>query len=377
MWNFAYKPDVMKLLFLNLSPVSFTVETPEQAPLGGSESCCAYLARQLAANGHDVTLMTDVPPAMPGRLMGVRHLPADAGTGQFFREEDFDAIITLTSPDNAESLKRAAPRALNIAWLHLMPPQPVMADLPRATPFIDCAVMVSNYQQKVLRFGGPSQVIGNGFAPVFENMFGSASELRAAKQNRAIFASVPDRGLDVLAAAFSQAKVDTALDIYSGMNLYQRPQDDVMLAPLYDGVDKVPRTRRHLAVSQRELAAAMKGAAFLAYPCTLPETFCIVALEAMAAGLKVVATDAGALPESTLGFADLVPMAGLDTHALVPIFAKYLEDNVGHFLMQTEEWAEQRYAQSQMINRHCTWAARAQEWEAFLGPAIAWKRSQT
>lgn len=367
----------MKLLFLNLSPVKFTVETPEQAPLGGSESCCAYLARQLAANGHDVTLMTHLPTSKSGtpeRLRGVRHLPADAGTGLFFREEDFDAIITLTSPDNAESLKRAAPRSFHVAWLHLMPPQPVMAGLPRATPFIDCAVMVSSYQQKVLHFGGPSQVIGNGMAPPFENMFGSPSELRAAKENRAIYASVPDRGLDVLAAAFPQARIETALDVYSGMNLYQRHQDDVMLAPLYDAVEKLPRTRRHLAVGQRELAIAMKGAAFLAYPCILGETFCIVALEAMAAGLKVVSTDAGALPESTLGHADLLPLAGLDTHALVPRFAAHLEKNVGEFLARPEAWAEERFTQVQEVNRRCSWQARAKEWEAFLGPAVAWKR---
>ena len=365
----------MKLLFLNLSPVNFTVETPEQAPLGGSESCCAYLARQLAVGGHDVTLMTHLPPATPQQLRGVRHLPAEAGTGLFFREEDFDAIITLTSPDNAENLKRAAPRSLHVAWLHLMPPQPVMADLPRATPFIDCAVMVSDYQRKALRFGGPSQVIGNGMATPFENMYGSAEDLRAAKQNRAIYASVPDRGLDVLAAAFPQAKIDTALDVYSGMNLYQRHQDDVMLAPLYDAVEKLPRTRRHLAVGQRELAAAMKGAAFLAYPCILAETYCIVALEAMAAGLKVVATNAGALPESTLGHADLLPLDGLDTHALVPRFAAHLEKNVGDFLARSQEWAEECCAQVQEVNRRCSWAARAREWEAFLGPATAWKRS--
>ena len=75
----------MKLLFLNLSPVHFTVETPEQAPLGGSESCAAWLARQLAANGHDVSLMANLPPGTPQRLKGVRHLPAEAGTGLFFR----------------------------------------------------------------------------------------------------------------------------------------------------------------------------------------------------------------------------------------------------------------------------------------------------
>ncbi len=188
---------------------------------------------------------------------------------------------------------------------------------------------------------------------------------------------MPDRGLDVLAAAFPQANIETALDVYSGMNLYQRHQDDVMLAPLYDAVEKLPRTRRHLAVGQRELAAAMKGAAFLAYPCIQGETYCVVALEAMAAGLKVVATEAGALPESTLGHADLLPLAGLDTHALVPRFAAHLERNVGDFLARTQEWAEERYAQVQVVNRRCSWAARAKEWEAFLGPAIAWKRSQT
>ena len=362
----------MKLLFLSLSPVRFTVETPEAAPLGGSESGAAWLARQLAAGGHDITLMANLPPAAPERLKGVRHVAAEAGNGAFFRDQDFDAIITLTSPHNAESLRQAAPRALQVAWLHLMPTQPDMQGLAAATPFIDCAVMVSDYQRSATRFTGPSQVIGNGIAPPFENMFASAAELRAAKHNRALYASVPDRGLEVLAAAFPLLKGETALEVYSGLNLYQR-QDDAAL-PLYAAIDALPRARRHPAVSQRELAAAMRNAAFLAYPCILAETYCIVALEAMAAGLKVVSTDAGALPESTMGFADLVPLRGMERAALAPRFAEHLEQNVGDFLARPEAWAEERYAQSREVNQRCSWCARAKEWEAFLGPAIAWKR---
>jgi glycosyltransferase involved in cell wall biosynthesis len=158
------------------------------------------------------------------------------------------------------------------------------------------------------------------------------------------------------------------------MNLYQRHGDDVMLAPLYEAIGRLPRTRRHPAISQRDLAAAMKEAAFLAYPNTLPETYCIVALEAMAAGLKVVATEFGALPESTMGFADLMPLGGVDAQGLAPAFAARLERNVGDFLARPDQWAEERFAQVQEVNRRCSWQARAREWEAFLGPAVAWKR---
>jgi glycosyltransferase involved in cell wall biosynthesis len=313
-----------------------------------------------------------LPPGTPERLLGVRHVPPEAGTGAFFRGQDFDAIITLTSPHNAESLRGAAPRALQVAWLHLLPPQPDMLALPGATPFIDCAVLVSNFQRDTLRFAGPSQVIGNGIAPPFENMFASVGELRAAKQNRAVYASVPDRGLEALAAAFLLAQVETRLDVYSGMNLYQR--SDAALAPLYAAIDAIPRARRHPAISQRNLAAAMRGAAFLAYPNILPETWCIVAQEAIAAGMKVVATELGALPESTMGFADLLPLPDLNAADLAPRFAAHLERNVSDFLARPDAWAEERFAQACEINRRCNWQARAREWEAFLGPAIEWKR---
>lgn len=362
----------MKLLFHCAGAVRFTVETPERQPLGGSESCVAWLARHLALLGHDVTLMCEMPPGTPELLAGVRHVPIEQESAAFFAAKDFEAIISITAPQNAEPLKRVAPSACHIAWLHLFGHQPAMAGLHAATPFIDCAVAVSDFHRHSLDFRGPIQVIGNAIAPGFENMFASAGDLLAAKRNRAIYASIPDRGLDWLIQAWPQAQMETELDIYSGMAIYQR--SDAPLAALYAAIATTPRATRHAPVGQTELAAAMKSAAFLTYPASEPETWCIVAQEAMAAGLKVVSTAMGALPETTRGHADLMTLDGLQGAQVPGLFARRIEANVQDFLARPEQWAEQRFAQVQDVNRTATWRARAKEWEAFLGGVIAWKR---
>ncbi len=358
----------MKLAFFNSTAVRFNAATPEREPLGGTESCVAYLTRQLAVRGHDVTLIAALPPATPERVLGVRHVPMEDATFGFFGREDFDAVVALSMPGDAQKLKQAAPAAFHVAWTHLAPWEPAVAQLGAMAPFIDCAVFVSEWQRQVTRFGGATQVIGNAIAPPFENIFASAEDLLAAKQNRAIYASAPERGLEILAAAFAAARTHTTLDIYSGGALYQRAD-----APLSFALP--PRAKVHSPVGQAALAAAMRSAAFLAYPAIVPETWCIVALEAMAAGLKVISTTVGALPESTLGYADLMPVGGNDTpDVIVRRFTPLLERNEANFLARKREWAEERFAQSREVSRSCNWAARAKEWEAFLAPAVSWKR---
>lgn len=357
----------MKLAFFVSQATRFTVETPEQAPLGGTESCAAYLSRAMAARGHDITLLAALPPGTPERLRNVRHVPMEDGTFGFFGAEDFDAVIALTMPGDAQTLKAAAPNAFHVAWLHLGPWEPALAQLQPMTPFIDCAVFVSEWQRAVTRFAGPSQVIGNGIAPAFENMFASVNELMAAKRNRAVYLSAPDRGLEVLADAFAAAQVETELDVWSGHSLYQQPD-----APLPARLTSLPRTKLHAPVSQTALAAALRDAAFLTYPAIVPETWCIVAQEAMASGLKVVSTAIGGLQESTHGFADLMPIDRSED--IAARFTPLIERNVADFLARKREWAEERFAQSQTVNRTSNWAARAKEWEAFLTPAMSWKR---
>ncbi|MBV9548373.1 MAG: glycosyltransferase family 4 protein [Alphaproteobacteria bacterium] len=358
----------MKLAFFVSTPVRFTVATPEHTPLGGTESCAAWLSRALAVRGHDVTLLAALPPRTLERVHGVRHVPMEDGTFGFFRDEDFDAVIALSMPGDAQTLKQAAPGAFHVAWLHLAPWEPAVTPLAKATPFIDCAVFVSDWQRSVSHFAGPSQVIGNAIAPPFDNMFSSAEELAAAKENRAVYASAPERGLEILASAFAAAHIETRLDIWSGRSLYQQVETPLPYA--------LPaRAHLYAPVSQKTLATAMRSAAFLAYPSIVPETWCIVALEAMAAGMKVISTTVGALPETTMGFADLMPVSAKDRpEEIARRFTPLLEGNVVDFLARKAGWSEERFEQSREIRRRCNWAARAKEWEDFLGPAVAWKR---
>jgi glycosyltransferase involved in cell wall biosynthesis len=364
----------MRLLFVNFSPIAMDVATPERAPLGGSESCIAYLARQLAQNGHDVTFASRLPPATPERVLGVRHVPLEVLTQTgFLTDGDFEAVIALSAPPAAEQLKRMAPRAFHVSWLHLLPRESAMAPLAAMRSHIDCAVFVSRTQAAMFGYAGQWTVIGNGIAPAFEDMFATAGDLQAAKQNRAAYTSMPYRGLHLLVDVIGRMPGATEFDIYSAMHTYREPEHG--FAALYDKVKAAPRTRYHGAVAQPALARALKGAAFLAYPCAFIETYCIAALEAIAAGLKVVSMDLGALKETTLGIADLLPVtAEMEDAEIITRYTALLEKNVAEFLGRPEDWAAQRQEQSQAVNRLCSWRARAMEWENFLAPAIAARR---
>ena len=356
----------MKLLLVNGSRLRFTVETPAREPLGGSESAAAWLARALAARGHDTSLMAHLPDGTPDTVSGVHHVPiAAAQDAGFFAKARFDAVITLSAPQAAQLMKQMAPDALHVAWLHLPPNAAVKQLINKHASFMEHAVFVSQTQRDAVGYAGPAHVIGNGIAPVFENLFGSAEELLAAKQNRAAYASVPDRGLEVLADVMAETKLDTQFDIYSGMRLYQQSEDS--FAPLYARLKALPHCHYHGALGQTALAEALKPVAMLAYPCTVGETYGIVVQEAIAAGLKIITTDLGHLRHTSMGFGDLVrPGPGLAAR-----FTARLEQTVSNFLADPRGWAEERFAQIQAVNRDCTWSVRAREWEDFLGRAIA------
>jgi glycosyltransferase involved in cell wall biosynthesis len=347
----------MKLLFINSSQVRFTTDMPEREPLGGSESAAAYLARALAARNHDVTLMARLPDGAQQRIAGIRHVPLElAQDAGFFADAGFDAVVALSAPQAAAHLKQMAPGALHVAWLHL-PPAPAVRDLILRHD-LDRCIFVSAVQRDAVGFSGRSHVIGNGIAPSFENMFASASQLRTAKQNSAAYASVPDRGLDVLAEVIAATRLDMTFEIYSSMRIYQHVEDP--FAPLYARLEAMPNCRYHGAVGQAALAGALRSAAFLAYPCTVGETYGIVVQEAMAAGLKVITTDLGNLRHTTMGFADIVPPGDIAR------FTGALEQAVADFKTNPDAWAEARFDQMQVINRDCSWAVRAREWEDYL-----------
>jgi glycosyltransferase involved in cell wall biosynthesis len=301
----------------------------------------------------------------------VRHLQLHlAARKEFMDEMDFDAVISLSAPQVAKQLKRLAPKAFHVCWLHLLPEESAMAPLAAMASHIDCAVFVSHTQAAMFRYRGRFAVIGNGIAPAFETMFATAEDLRAAKENRAVYTSMPYRGLHLLVEVIHQVRSGTRFDIYSAMQTYR--DEETPFLDLYRRVKAAPRTCYHGAVPQPVLANELRAAAFFTYPCSFIETYCIAALEAIAAGLKVIAFDLGALKETTLGFADLLPISqGMEDSEIMTHYIALVENNAAAFLADPRTWAAERLEQSRTVNRVCSWRARALEWEALLLPAMA------
>src|SRR5262249_14249349 len=148
----------------------------------------------------------------------------------------------------AEHLKQLAPNAFHVSWLHLLPNETAMLPLPSVSHHIDCAVFVSRTQAAMFRYPGRWAVIGNGIAPAFENMFATAEDLRAAKTNRAVYTSMPYRGLHLLVDVIGRIRSNTRFGIYSAMHTYREPEDKFF--GLYERVKSAPRTSYHGSVAQ-------------------------------------------------------------------------------------------------------------------------------
>ena len=144
--------SAVKIFFANLSSLKFDVTTPEREPLGGSESALCYLARQLAKNGHDITLAARAAGRNARiRIAGVRHRPiAIMRDKTFFDTEKFDAVVTVNSAVACPRLREFSPGALNIFWNHLPPDQEAVRPLgnPILRESIDSIIYVSAWQKK-------------------------------------------------------------------------------------------------------------------------------------------------------------------------------------------------------------------------------------
>ncbi len=133
----------------------------------------------------------------------------------------------------------------------------------------------------------------------------------------------PRKGLAGLVRAFGDvaaAEPDVAL-VLAGPDGPARPSIDEALAAL--PVDMASRVHLLGTVDDGTRRALLAGARVLAYP-SLDEGFGFPVLEAMAQGVPVVASSAGALPEVTAGAADLVPVG--DDAALTDALTRALTD---------------------------------------------------
>jgi glycosyltransferase involved in cell wall biosynthesis len=366
----------MNIAFLDAVGWDYDVSTPYERPLGGSQSALAYLAVELARRGSRVTLFCGT--SWPREVLGVTCVSIQAipvgALGQ-----PYDAFIVLNGPaDLALRLRpHLAPATPLVLWTQHAADQPAMQPLHHSEPCQewDAIVCVSQWHRSTMiaQYGlDPARVfvLCNAIAPCFERLFSSRDELAQAKGSRLIlsYTSTPFRGLNVLIHLFPEVRrqFPTAeLEVFSSMKVYQQDEPGDEFAPLYHQCRRTPGVRYVGSVAQPRLAEELKAASIFAYPNTFAETSCIAVMEAMAAGLLVVTTDLGALPETTAGFGALVspPVGPAGVNSFVQSFLDRLTAILRDRAADPSGFAAARSEQVEAINAGCTWRTRAAQWE--------------
>ncbi|MEW6327166.1 MAG: tetratricopeptide repeat protein [Thermodesulfobacteriota bacterium] len=349
------KGQLPSIIFFNKG-ISFNGHTLEERPLGGMETALINMARELAGLGCRVTVFCNCD--RPGNYDGVEYISVlDFGrTGHAA-----DIFISVRYP---EPFLWDLPTDCKVLWTGDACDQPFIKAVGEQALWsrIDKVFTVSRWQAESFKsvFGIPGDkfyVTRNGINEAyFKEVSGVDRHVK-----RLVYTSTPFRGLDVLLEVFPEIRrrvSEAELYIYSSMAVYQysKEDDERMFGEIYRRAGQ-PGVYLKGSVRQRDLAEALLSSSLLAYPNHFSETSCIAAIEAMAAGVPIVTTALGALPE-TVG--DCGILIEGDAHS--QIYKEKFVDAVCDLLINREKWARLSAKGRERALEFYSWKTIAGEW---------------
>ena len=262
------------------------------------------------------------------------------------------------------------PTKINVLWVHNS------YDQPNLYPWFknklnhrkyDWYVFNSHwtYEKYRLMFDIPtdiSVVIKNGF----DDDLIVKSEFKPKEKLKLIYTSTPWRGLDVLLKAMEQIKTDKVeLDIYSSTQIYgdafKKVNDDQFIK-LYDKAKSLKYVNYKGYINHKELMKVLHTYDCYVHPSTFEETFCLAAMESLAAGLVTMTTDLGALYETCAEFPIYVPYLK-DKEALAKQFAEAI-DMLPDLISNVDE--NRMKFQMKYYRQYYHWSVIKTYWERFL-----------
>jgi len=228
-----------------------------------------------------------------------------------------------------------------------------------------------NYEKFRMMFDIPTErsvVIKNGIdeiKPRNLNVIGN-------KKIKIIHHSTPWRGLSVLLGAMQLVKnTNIQLDVYSSCEVYGqafKEQNDKNYEALYDQARKLPNVSYIGYKPNEYIKEHLQDYDLFVYPSIWEETFCISALEAMAAGLYCIVTNYGALYETCAEFPMSIPYSN-DYKSLAHKFAAGID--IAAETLKTDGIQDHLKAQIEYVNRFYNWKTKGQSWTRFLKGVLA------
>ena len=258
-------------------------------------------------------------------------------------------------------------KRINILWVHHFTNQKEVQNLKNKNYIdkIDYLVFNSNwnFEQHKLKFNVPQKksiVIKNAI----ENI--QSAEKPKDKINL-IYHTTPWRGLNVLIGAYKKLNIkDVELNICSSTMVYGKKfhsNFEPKFKHIIDECKKLKNAKYHGFVEHANLIKLLQKMHIFSYPSIWPETSCIAAMEAMAAGCEVVTTNLGALKETCSPYGKFVNFNN-NLYILEKTFLESLEESIKSFW--SDENQKKLDKQKKEINKLYSWDIRKNEWINFL-----------
>ena len=272
--------------------------------LGGSETACYYMAKHLAALGHEVRVVNFC--TQREKADGVMYYPYD-NLQVLLRTLEPDVFISSRAAEILTLRNRAK---MTVSWHHDIAP-PDIEDFTKHLWAVDKVFLLSEYQKSLYNrtdqglppdwLSPHCHVTRNGIDLDLINKF---SRSVVKKPNRFIYASRPERGLQRLLTDIWPSMVEQDSSIELALCSYTMDNDRVSenVKLFYEMVNDLIGKTSNIEVLgalpkgkfYKELAASQA----LLYPCHFPEISCIAVMESLACGTPVVTTKGFALPET-------------------------------------------------------------------------------
>ena len=190
-----------------------------------------------------------------------------------------------------------------------------------------------------------------------------------------IYHTTPWRGLIHLLKVFKRLNLqNTELNICSSTIIYGKKFDSI-LGKKYENIFEECKNTKNVNylgfVENNKIIELLKNMHIYSFPSIWPETSCISAIEAMAAGCEIVTSNLGALYETCTPFATFV---GFDSNFdnFEKKYQKALENSIKNFW--SKENQKRIQLQQEVINLTYSWTARSKEWISFFEDARKLKK---
>lgn len=346
------------VFYVGYSVETWNPKTFEKSGLGGSETAVVEMSKRLSALGHRVRVFGDCVrhagvPSLEGTFDGVEYLHYEK-----FKDVHCDVLVSSRRPEAIDAPGLDYRRA--VLWVHdihcgdkLTAERAKKFDLIWALTEWHRGFLIAKYSFLDLQKVG---VTRNGI------------DLRRFDKSvprnprRAIYSSSPDRGLQTALTAWPEirARVPGAeLHVFYGFNNWEPFADESQkktIAYLKKLLAETEGVHYHGRQPQERLAEEFLKSGVWAYPTWFHETSCITAMEAQAAGLRIVTSPIAALNETVGTRGVLIPGDWLST----PYKEKFVNAVTAAMLKEDDE---DRRALAAYAREHFGWDELAKEWE--------------